>query len=169
MARPTWKEYFFQIADATAARSTCDRAHVGTVLVRNNRIIATGYNGSVPKQPHCDDVGHLLVNGHCLRCVHSETSALLSAAKAGISTDGATCYISHFPCFACFKALLCAGISHIHYKTEYLNGLSKPIYDAIVACRGQVSITDMNGMDFFHYSPTFEGDVLKKLELAGAV
>src|SRR5690349_1035987 len=74
--RPTWDEYFLDIAFSVAERSTCDRAHVGAVLVRDRRILATGYNGSPAGLPHCDEVGHLLIDGHCVRTLHAEQNAI---------------------------------------------------------------------------------------------
>lgn len=119
MTRPTRDEYYMQIAVVTAARGTCDRAHVGAVLVKDNRIIATGYNGSISGQEHCDDAGHILVDDHCLRTIHAEINALLSCAKHGVSTDGAILYTTHSSCSNCYKALLQAGITEIIVKTRY--------------------------------------------------
>lgn len=79
--RIPWKQYFMMQALVIAQRSTCDRALVGSVLVKDDRMIATGYNGSVSGQPHCDDVGHLMVDGHCVRTIHSEMNALIQCAK----------------------------------------------------------------------------------------
>lgn len=81
--RIPWKQYFMMQALVIAQRSTCDRALVGSVLVKDKRILSTGYNGSVSGQPHCDDVGHQLVDGHCVRTIHSEMNSLISCAKMG--------------------------------------------------------------------------------------
>ena len=102
-----------------AERSTCDRAHVGAVLVRDKRILTTGFNGSPAGLPHCDDVGHLLVDGHCVRTIHAETNAIIQAALHGVSTKGATCYVTHFPCINCTKILINAGITRIVYLNDY--------------------------------------------------
>ncbi len=117
--RPTWDDYFIKIALAVAERSTCDRAHVGAVLVRDKRILTTGFNGSPAGLPHCDDAGHLLVDGHCVRTIHAETNAIIQAALHGVSTKDATCYVTHFPCINCTKTLINAGVTRIVYRNNY--------------------------------------------------
>ena len=117
--RPDWDSYFMKIAYAVSERSTCDRAFVGSVLVRDKRILTTGFNGSPAGQDHCEDVGHLMVDGHCIRTIHAETNAIIQAALHGISTRGATCYVTHFPCINCTKALINAGIDRIVYSVAY--------------------------------------------------
>jgi dCMP deaminase len=117
--RPDWDSYFMKIAYAVSERSTCDRALVGCVLVLDKRILTTGFNGSPAGQDHCDEVGHLMVNGHCIRTIHAETNAIIQAALHGISTRDATCYVTHFPCINCTKALINAGISRIVYSVSY--------------------------------------------------
>jgi dCMP deaminase len=108
--RPTWDAYFMQIARDVSARGTCDRKQVGCVLVRDRQILATGYNGSMPGEPHCDEAGHFMVAGHCQRSVHAEANAVAQAAKHGVKIEGATCYVTASPCFTCFKLLINAGI-----------------------------------------------------------
>ena len=118
--RKSWDEYFIEIAQTVAERSTCDRAFVGCVLVNDDhRIISTGYNGSVVGNPHCDDTGHKMRDGHCIRTVHAEMNALLYCAREGISVKNSTCYITHFPCLNCTKSLIQAGIKKIIYKEGY--------------------------------------------------
>ncbi len=117
--RPSWDEYFIKITLAVAERSTCDRAHVGAVLVKDKRILTTGFNGSPSGQEHCDNIGHLLVDGHCVRTIHAETNAIIQAALHGVSTKGATCYVTHFPCIHCTKTLINAGIARIVYVNNY--------------------------------------------------
>lgn len=117
--RPTWDQYFIKIALDVAERSTCDRAYVGAVLVRDKRILTTGFNGSPTGQPHCDTHGHLLVDGHCVRTIHAETNAIIQAALHGVSTKGATCYVTHFPCINCTKTLINAGIVRIVFINDY--------------------------------------------------
>lgn len=92
-----------KIAYAVSERSTCDRAFVG--CVREKRILTTGFNGSPAGQEHCDEIGHLMVEGHCVRTIHAETNAIIQAALHGVSTKGATCYVTHLPCINCTKAL----------------------------------------------------------------
>ena len=118
--RKSWTSYFMEITEMVATRSTCDRAFVGCTLVnKDNRIVSTGYNGSVAGNPHCDEVGHVLRDGHCIATIHAEMNALLYCAKEGISVKGATAYITHFPCLNCTKALIQAGISKVVYKHDY--------------------------------------------------
>ena len=107
------------IAEQVATRSTCDRKHVGAVIVRDKTILSTGYNGSLRGAPHCDEIGHLMVDGHCVRTIHAETNAIIQAALHGVSTKGATCYVTHLPCINCTKALINAGIARIVYSTAY--------------------------------------------------
>lgn len=117
--RPDWDSYFIEIATVVAKRSTCDRAQVGAVIVRDKRILTTGFNGSPSGQPHCDEVGHLLINEHCERTIHAELNAIIQAALHGISLAGATCYLTHFPCLGCAKAMANAGIVRIVYRDPY--------------------------------------------------
>jgi dCMP deaminase len=117
--RPDWDSYFMKIAYAVSERSTCDRAFVGSVLVLEKRILTTGFNGSPTGQPHCEEIGHLMVDGHCVRTIHAETNAIIQAALHGVSTRGATCYVTHFPCISCTKALINAGITRLVYNSAY--------------------------------------------------
>lgn len=117
--RPTWDEYFMGLARLAATRATCDRLHVGAVLVRDRRVIATGYNGSLPGLPHCDDVGHDLVDGHCVRTSHAEANAVQQAARHGVSVDGATLYVTAFPCWPCARMVFGAGVRRIVYADAY--------------------------------------------------
>lgn len=117
--RPDWDSYFMKIAFAVSERSTCDRALVGCVLVTDKRILTSGFNGSPSGLGHCDEIGHLMVDGHCVRTIHAETNAIIQAALHGVSTRGATCYVTHFPCINCTKALINAGISRIVYSVNY--------------------------------------------------
>lgn len=114
MNRPGWDEYFMEIAHVVAKRGTCDRAHVGSVIVKDQRIISTGYNGSPPGMDHCSDVGHLMIDGHCLRTLHGEENAILQAAVVGgVSTQGATLYTTHSTCYPCLKRAIAVGIKRI--------------------------------------------------------
>ncbi len=116
--RPDWDSYFMKIAAAVSERSTCDRAQVGCVLVLEKRILTTGFNGSPAGQPHCDEAGHLMVEGHCVRTIHAETNAIIQAALHGVSTKGSTCYVTHFPCINCTKALINAGIIRLVFSND---------------------------------------------------
>lgn len=119
-SRMSWEKYFMEITELVASRSTCDRAWVGCVLVNSsNRIVSTGYNGSVSGNPHCDDVGHTMRDGHCIATIHAEMNALLYCAKEGISVKDCSAYVTHFPCLNCTKALIQAGIKKIYFKNDY--------------------------------------------------
>ena len=118
-ARVGWDEYFMAIAAQVATRSTCDRKHVGAVIVQGKMILATGYNGSLRGSEHCDDVGHLMQDGHCVRTVHAEANAIVQAARSGVRTDGASIYVTASPCFSCFKLIANAGIVRIVFGEFY--------------------------------------------------
>lgn len=122
MTRPTWDNYFISIARMVAQRSTCDRAQIGCVLARDNRILTTGYNGSVSGLDHCDEVGHMMVDGHCVRTLHAEQNAIIQAAMDGIAVRGATAYVTHFPCILCAKMLINVGVWRVVYLHDYVNG-----------------------------------------------
>ncbi len=120
--RPSWDDYFMALARIIATRSTCDRLHAGAVLVIEGRIVSTGYNGSPPGLEHCDDVGHLMEEGHCVRTVHGEHNALLQAAVlGGSSTKGSTMYTVYAPCIHCAKYIVTAGITRVVYGKMYRN------------------------------------------------
>lgn len=119
--RINWDDYFGIQSYLVSRRSTCQRLMVGSVIVRDRRIIATGYNGSVSGEVHCCDEGCYIQDGHCLRTIHAEANALLQCAKFGVSTDGADIYVTHFPCLNCTKQLIQAGIKTIYYLEDYHN------------------------------------------------
>ncbi len=118
-ARSDWDTYFMEIARVVASRATCDRKHVGAVLVRDRTILSTGYNGSIRGMPHCDEVGHLMEGGHCVATIHAEANAILQAARNGVRIGEADCYITASPCWPCFKLLANAGIQRIVYGEFY--------------------------------------------------
>jgi dCMP deaminase len=93
--------------------------HCGCVLVRNKHVLASGYNGSLPGLPHCEDVGCLLVDNHCIRTNHAEMNAITQAAKNGVSIEGATAYVTNMPCTTCAKALIGAGIKRVVVFSDY--------------------------------------------------
>lgn len=107
------------MAHEIATRATCDRKHVGCLLVRDNHILATGYNGSISGMDHCDDVGHIITNDRCLRTIHAEQNAICQAGKYGTSIQNTTAYITCEPCWTCFKLLLTCGIVRIVYDEFY--------------------------------------------------
>lgn len=105
--RESWDSYFLRIAKEVASRATCNRKKVGCVLVVDNHIVSTGYNGSLPGKPHCTDVGCELVHGRCSRTIHAEANALLHARA---QVQGATAYTTLEPCPSCTKLLRTAGV-----------------------------------------------------------
>ena len=119
MPRPSWDAYFMELARVVASRSTCDRKLVGAVVVKNKRILATGYNGSIAGLEHCDEAGHMIEDDHCVRTVHAEANAITQAAHYGIRLDGATAYITASPCWNCFKLLANSGIREIVFGEFY--------------------------------------------------
>lgn len=119
--RPSWDEYFLEIAKVVAKRSTCDRSHVGAVIAKNKVILSTGYNGAPRGLPHCDDIGHEIVDGHCIRTAHAEANAIAQAAKNGASIEGASLYLTISPCYDCFKMIVNAGIKEVIYDSFYMS------------------------------------------------
>jgi dCMP deaminase len=123
--RPTWDDYFMTIARAASARSTCDRKSVGCVAVLDRRILSTGYNGAPRGLPHCDDVGHDLVNDSCARVVHAEANAVYAAARTGISLAGATFYVTCSPCWACFRAIAQVGGKRVVFGERFYRDVER--------------------------------------------
>ena len=119
MTRRSEDERFLAITEEISKDATCDRLNVGSVIVSNKSIISMGFNGAPSKLDHCDDVGHMIENNHCVRVVHSEANALLSAARNGNKVQGATLYCNYQPCWECFKLIINAGISKVVYKEIY--------------------------------------------------
>ncbi|WP_338866549.1 cytidine/deoxycytidylate deaminase family protein [Myxococcus stipitatus] len=117
--RVSWDQYFMDIAKQVATRATCDRKHVGAVIVRGRTILSTGYNGSIRGLPHCDDVGHMMENGHCVATVHAEANAIIQAATNGVAIDGATIYTTASPCWPCFKLIANAGLVRVVFGEFY--------------------------------------------------
>ena len=117
--RASWDEYLMEIARVAARRSTCDRKHVGAVVALDKFVVSTGYNGSIAGLEHCDDVGHMMVDGHCVRTVHAEANAIVQAARHGKSVEGATIYVTASPCWPCFRLIANAGIKRIVFAEFY--------------------------------------------------
>lgn len=126
--RPSWDDYFLELANAASSRATCDRGKSGCVIVRDKQVLATGYVGSPAGLPHCDDVGHLMkkviqengeISEHCLRTVHAEQNAICQAAKRGISIEGATVYQRMTPCRTCAMLLINCGIKKVVCERKY--------------------------------------------------
>jgi len=126
--RPGWDEYFIKLAMLASERATCPRMHCGCVLAKHKNVIATGYNGSIPGDEHCEDVGCLVVDNHCVRTVHAEMNALVQAAKRGNVVDGATAYVTNMPCTTCAKALITAGIKRVVIFSDYHDTLATEFF-----------------------------------------
>lgn len=135
--RDGWNEYFLKIAYQVATRATCDRLHVGCVIVDPNTrsILSSGYNGSVRGADHCDDVGHDMVNNHCVRTVHAEANAIAQAAANGAKVKGAWAYLTAYPCWPCARLLLNAGISKMFFAKAYR------IDERVEAAAGRLGVT----------------------------
>lgn len=135
--RPTWDEYFFGIAREAARRSTCLRRQVGAVLVKDKRILATGYNGAPSGVRHCLEVGclrerHGIASGHrheLCRGLHAEQNAIVQAALHGVSVKSSTLYCTHQPCSLCVKMLINAGVDQLVYLEGYPDELALELLD----------------------------------------
>lgn len=127
--RPSWDEYFLKLAMLASERATCPRMHCGCVLVKDRFVLATGYNGSLPGQPHCEDEGCLIVDNHCVRTNHAEMNALVQAARHGVNVVGATAYITNMSCTTCAKALIAAGINRVVVFSDFHDTLATKFYN----------------------------------------
>lgn len=144
--RPKWDEYFMEMAKVVATRATCDRLHVGAVIVRDRVVLSTGYNGAPRGLAHCDDEGHELSDGHCIRTVHGEANAIAQAAKNGTSIDGSTLYTTFSPCYDCFKLIINSGIKRVicgeFYSSRY--GMSEQVQKLAKKAEVEVGYVDKN-------------------------
>ena len=136
--RAGWNEYFMGIAHQAATRSTCLRKKVGAVIVRDRTVLSTGYNGSIRGLEHCDDVGCMMEDGHCVATVHAEANAIIQAAKNGVSIHDAELYTTASPCWGCFKLIANSGIRRIYYGEFYRDERSRE-----VALRIGVDLVDL--------------------------
>lgn len=121
MDRISWDQYFMAQSHLLALRSTCTRLTVGATIVRDKRMIAGGYNGSITGSDHCIDEGCYVIDNHCVRTIHAEMNAILQCAKFGVPTENAEIYVTHFPCLQCCKAIIQAGIKKVYYAEDYKN------------------------------------------------
>ncbi|MCK5153526.1 MAG: cytidine/deoxycytidylate deaminase family protein [Spirochaetales bacterium] len=126
--RPSWDDYFMEVADAISKRATCDRGRSGCVIARDKQLLVTGYVGSPQGLPHCDEIGHQMkktihedghVTQHCVRTVHAEQNAICQAAKRGISIDKATLYCRMTPCRTCAMLIINCGIVRVVCENRY--------------------------------------------------
>ena len=137
MPRPSWDEYFMAIAEQVSGRSTCLRRATGAVLVKDKRILATGYNGVPKGLAHCEEVGCLreqlgIPSGErqeLCRAIHAEQNAIIQAAVHGVAIEGATLYTTLQPCVLCAKMLINCGVQEIHYAEGYPDELSRSMFD----------------------------------------
>jgi len=129
--RPSWDEYFMEVAKSIAKRATCDRGRSGCVIAKDKQIMVTGYVGSPVGLPHCDEVGHLMkkvihdddtISQHCVRTVHAEQNAICQAAKRGVSIDGGTLYCKMTPCRTCAMLIINCGIKRVVCEKKYHQG-----------------------------------------------
>jgi dCMP deaminase len=129
--RPSWDDYFMEVANAISKRATCDRGRSGCVIAKDKQVLATGYVGSPIGFPHCDEVGHDLrktfnedgtISNHCVRTVHAEQNAICQAAKRGISIEGATVYCRMTPCRTCTMLLINCGVKRVYAERKYHAG-----------------------------------------------
>ncbi len=133
--RPSWEEYFFKITQEVSTRSTCMRRHIGAVIVRDKRILSTGYNGAPSGVAHCSEIGCLreaqnVASGErheLCRGLHAEQNAIIQAARHGIDISNSAIYCTHHPCVLCAKMLINAGIVAIYYKEGYPDNLAKEL------------------------------------------
>ncbi len=128
MRRVSWDEYFLELMETVAKRATCDRGRSGCIIVRDKRIVSTGYVGSPPGLPHCDDIGHLMkevidedgtVRKHCVRTIHAEQNAICQAARYGIPLEGTVLYCKMEPCRVCAMLIISTGIKKVVAKKKY--------------------------------------------------
>jgi dCMP deaminase len=148
--RPSWDEYFLMLAKLAATRSTCLAFPVGAVIVKNKQVLATGYNGSPSGSAHCTAQGFCYPGlSSCdssktlpSRAVHAEANAIAQAAKHGISTDGASIYITLEPCLSCLKLIISAGIKEVFYETTFSSGENALVRDSFTK-EGLVKLTEI--------------------------
>src|SRR3989338_565914 len=142
--RPSWEEFRFTLALFYSTRGTCDRLKAACLLVdKNNRLIGAGYNGSLPGHPHCDEVGHLMVDGHCLRTLHAEVNAIMHSIG---DIEGATAYILGTPCIDCVKKLLAKKVIRIFFTRDYDNKSrgGEHIFELVKASGAEIQKVEIN-------------------------
>lgn len=147
--RPDWDTYFMYMAYLAATRATCDRKHVGAIIVDPyHRSVATGYNGAPAGMPSCDEVGHEIVDNHCVRSLHAESNAIDFAGRLAM---GCTLYVTVTPCYDCAKRIVGAGITHVVWDEFYQSRYGKSAQVADFLASGGVRTTQMpsGSMDRF--------------------
>ncbi len=159
LQRPSWDHFWFVQALMYSTRGTCDRLKAACVIVKDNRLVGAGYNGSPTKTPHCEDVGHLIIEGHCERTLHAEENAILNSEHK--SLKGATAYVIGSPCIRCAKLLVNSGVKQVNFLHEYANSRGKE-YIAELSRQSGVSFVhfDLNPQELINQS-------IKRLKEAG--
>jgi dCMP deaminase len=159
LERISWNEYFMAQSHLLALRSTCTRLTVGATIVRDKRIIAGGYNGSIAGGDHCIDKGCYVIDNHCVRTIHAEMNAILQCAKFGVPTSGADIYVTHFPCLQCCKAIIQAGIKTVYYAEDYKN---HPYAIELFAAAG-IRVEQVKSKPFIDLQKSEKADFVAKL------
>ena len=125
--RPDWDDYFILTACLISKRSTCRKLHVGCVIVKDNRIITTGYNGHIPNTSHTISITR---DGHEMSTIHAEINAICDASKRGVPINDSIAYVTHYPCVNCCKSLIASGIKEVVYESDYNNDeISKQLFE----------------------------------------
>lgn len=165
MERISWDQYFMAQSHLLALRSTCTRLMVGATIVRDNRIIAGGYNGSVSGGVHCIDEGCYVIDGHCVRTIHAEANALLQCAKFGVPTDNAEIYVTHFPCLQCCKQIIQSGIKKVYYAEDYRNHeYAIQLFKETNVEVKKVELTDLSVIPNYEQQSNYVQSLLEKIE-----
>ena len=152
MERISWTQYFSELVKLVAKRSPCERLQVGCVLVKDNHIVATGYNGFLPGAPHKS----IVTDNHEQATVHAEQNCIADCAKRGVVVEGGSAYITHYPCINCYKILVASGIKNIYYINDYKNNpIVKQINNDLV-----VNIIQINNNDTSKPNENKEGNYI---------
>ena len=142
-----WQRRFMRLALHWSQYMTCDRARVGAVIVRDKRVIASGYGGAPSGSETCDSVGHAIHNNHCVRTVHAEMNAIAQAARYGPSTNGCDLYCTVMPCWNCAKMIAAVGIEHVYYLRDYHPEeweFYEPLYEGLTTKFIKLELDDMD-------------------------
>ena len=129
--RPNWDNFWFTLALIYSTRGTCDRLRTACLVVKNKRLVGAGYNGSPSGQPHCDDVGHLIIEGHCERTLHGEENAVINTERTDLKN--ASAYIIGTPCYRCLRLLINSGVKEVKYLGQYSNSRGKHLIEELAA------------------------------------
>lgn len=159
-SRPEWDKYFLKVAMLVSERATCPRMHCGCVLVKDKRILSTGYNGSIPGDVHCEDEGCMIVDNHCVRTTPAEMNAIIQCSIHGVSTQGATAYITNMPCTNCAKSLIAAGIKEIVIFSDYHDTKAEEFFNIAGVSINRLQMPDSS--IYYNLNDYSSAKVLKK-------